>query len=92
MSHSTDEVWDGDMRKSSVFTRYHLCAPSGGLVETYSRRAAAFEAACLYANKNGETAEVFDTMARRGQGDLWEFFPSPDGGMVAWKQPKRRKS
>ncbi len=89
---STDEMWDGDMRKGTVFTRYHVGAASVGVVDSYSRRAEAFKAACLHANATGETATVFDSMARHGAGQLWEFFPSPDGGMVTWKQPARRRA
>jgi hypothetical protein len=92
VSSSTDEIWEGNMRASKVSTRFHVCAPSVGVVDTYSKRTDAFEAAGRHANKNNETTEVFDSMARRGMGDLWEFFPSPDGGLVTWKQPKRRKS
>jgi hypothetical protein len=89
---TTDSMWDGDMRKATVFTRYHVGAPSVGLVETFSRQQEAFECACLHANKNGETTTVFDSMARHGAGELWEFEPSPSGGIVRWKTPSRRKT
>ena len=79
-------------RVTQVHSRYHVGNPVIGLAEVFRKRAAAFEAACRLANKDNVTMTVFDSMARRGAGEVWEFFPSPDGGMVTWKQPSRRKS
>ena len=91
MAH-TDLPQDGAVRVSTTLTRFHVGAPEHGLVEAFRRRADAFECACRYANKEGVMTTVFDSMARRGAGELWEFYPSPDGGLVTWKQPSRRRA
>lgn len=70
-----EEDDDAPVRFTTVHSRYHVIGyikGEGELVETHQRRADAFRhAAASIGPKDYERTEVYDSMARLGEPELW---------------------
>jgi len=68
------ELADEHFRYTTCHVRYQV-AFNGDLLEAFAKRQAAFDYACRVATSEKAVVEVFDSMARVGQGELWEIEP-----------------
>lgn len=76
---------------SHVDDRYHI-SDGQSFIEAAGRRDEALRAAQRKANAVGHSFTVFDTMARRGHGQLWTLHPgaNPDGACFVIPPTQRR--
>ena len=62
---------------NQLSSRYHI-SDGESLIDTAGSRRGAFEAGCRLATRTKAPATVFDTMARRGQPELWTIQPGTE--------------
>lgn len=78
-------------RYTTVHGRYQLSAEGDGFIETCMTKDDALRTALRIANARGYMISVFDTMARVGQGQVWEVHPGPNPDAACFVIPPARR-